>query len=1144
MLSAATAHSGRQPSPAQTFSTKGAGPAGSYQSSRIHRPPSTSDGKMGSEDGDWRSRKDGSTKVAEQRRQNDGDFADGRRDRLVDVKNRQGITNGPHLMSNEWGRYEGERPRNDTHKHDCGERVVQPRYSSGLVRRDGLGDTDFENRHPPVVMSRPYNGSHGGIPGDAKAAPREIARPSPTPGEDVDPDNSVVGHAKAVTRFSNRIKDYQLNELLGRGGFATVYRATSLHSETLGQQVAIKIMDKNAIQTANLIRRVSNEVTIHFSLSHHSILGLYTYFENTTHVYLVTELCINGELFQYLSKRGRLTEPEVRSIMFQVVKGVEYLHGLGIIHRDLKLSNLLLTDRFDVKIADFGLAVKINGREGEQKTMCGTPNYISPEIVTRKPYGLASDLWSLGCMFVTMLTGKPPFETNAVKRTLDKVSRVDFELPGYISPEARDLILRLLQKDPEKRPNASLILSHPFFHSSQPTKALTPIYFPVPFPNFSPLVHEQKPTSPAEAIPPPKVVPTPQLEPAKPSNNVDSLIPFSTLRLKPIKQRTRQGKVAILQNGDVILDLDGEPDLVVFSGDSSQLKLYDRSVDPEHPTTVPTHVYGRDHLPASHLKKYRYAARFVDLVRSKTPKVVFYSPQAKCVLMENDPRADFEMTFYSGMTVFHSSRQNKLEIKLAPPKDAGGAQGTNIIDLTQHPDDIASSLPPHLVPVFRHIQECLRQCTDIAKSQQDPAAPGVIPTTWPIIVKSSNITRGEQHGTVGVNAAPSEVRSTGTHKAADPRHSPSVREAVPVRNGSGPTSNTNITSATTLTAHTHSTAVTTIAPSPPKAAIRPASVISTTASMATTNALQPGDCRFLGGVGWCVKSSDGRYTLFFMDGIQLTVEARSQTVVWVSHQEKVVEGEPERRFKIDKALPDFAKEKLAHLPRFLKLFSVQKAGMWCYIWIQASMRNVGTASNGRSSDMLGAITDERSIASVYVPGMDWYRRPCFRFFTGSKPKFLAAILYKRLRKIDEEYIAAVSTTTGKLKSCSCGYQLGIDGYCTFCRKTTLLASVTKKGLESAELISEIQAVCEDVKASRLAEKGSAREFSTVVPHLAIEVSEAGITYTAVSATESKSVTCSVDDFITWCMLDDDDSPKSIELQMVNDAFIGARSIKP
>ncbi|KAI8801578.1 kinase-like domain-containing protein [Cladochytrium replicatum] len=191
------------------------------------------------------------------------------------------------------------------------------------------------------------------------------------------------------------------------GGFATVYRATSLHSETRGQQVAIKI----AIQAANLIRRVSNEVTIHFSLSHHSILGLYTYFEDATHVYLVTELCINGELFQYLSKRGRLTEPEARSIMFQVVKGVEYLHGFGIIHRDLKLNNLLLTDLFDVKIADFGLA---DGREGSKRP-CG-------EIVTRKPYGLASDLWSL------------------VKRTLDKVSQFDFELPDYISPEARDLV--------------------------------------------------------------------------------------------------------------------------------------------------------------------------------------------------------------------------------------------------------------------------------------------------------------------------------------------------------------------------------------------------------------------------------------------------------------------------------------------------------------------------------------------------------------------------------------------------------------------------------------------------------------------------------------------------------------------------------
>jgi serine/threonine protein kinase len=104
-------------------------------------------------------------------------------------------------------------------------------------------------------------------------------------------------------------------------------------------------------------------------------------------------------------------------------------------------------------LADFGLAVKLQNQLGEQKTMCGTPNYISPykminsrEIVSRTPYGLSSDVWSFGCMLVTLLTGTPPFESNGVKDTLEKVSKVDYKLPANMSLDAKDLIGRLLQK--------------------------------------------------------------------------------------------------------------------------------------------------------------------------------------------------------------------------------------------------------------------------------------------------------------------------------------------------------------------------------------------------------------------------------------------------------------------------------------------------------------------------------------------------------------------------------------------------------------------------------------------------------------------------------------------------------------------------
>ncbi|KAJ3089463.1 Serine/threonine-protein kinase plk4 [Quaeritorhiza haematococci] len=253
--------------------------------------------------------------------------------------------------------------------------------------------------------------------------------------------------SKNVKRFSNKIEDYELDEMLGRGGFGFVHKATSRSLGSYGREVAIKLIDKKLMKAHNMTRRVANEVEIHWQLHHPGIIELYNYFEDANYVYLITELCKNGELYRYIQQRhGALTEPEARTVMHQIVSALQYLHTNGIIHRDLKLSNLLLTENYDVKLADFGLAVKMIDPDAEQKTMCGTPNYISPEILSRQPYGLASDVWSLGCMLVTLLTGSPPFESSAVKNTLDRVSRVDYTLPDHLSSEAKDLIHRLLQK--------------------------------------------------------------------------------------------------------------------------------------------------------------------------------------------------------------------------------------------------------------------------------------------------------------------------------------------------------------------------------------------------------------------------------------------------------------------------------------------------------------------------------------------------------------------------------------------------------------------------------------------------------------------------------------------------------------------------
>ncbi|GCC33026.1 hypothetical protein chiPu_0011492, partial [Chiloscyllium punctatum] len=258
-----------------------------------------------------------------------------------------------------------------------------------------------------------------------------------------------------------------------RGGWREVARVLTSYSVPWGGAAVngmatvcigdtIKI-DKKAMHKVGMVQRVRNEVEIHCQLKHPSILELYNYFEDDNYVYLVLEMCHNGEMSRYLKNRkATFSEDEARHFMHHIVTGMLYLHSHGILHRDLTLSNLLLTSDMNIKIADFGLATQLKMPNEKHFTMCGTPNYIAPEIATHSAHGLESDVWSLGCMFYTFLVGKPPFDTDTVKHTLNKVMLADYKMPTFISNEAQDLIYQLLRKNPEDRISLSSVLDHSF----------------------------------------------------------------------------------------------------------------------------------------------------------------------------------------------------------------------------------------------------------------------------------------------------------------------------------------------------------------------------------------------------------------------------------------------------------------------------------------------------------------------------------------------------------------------------------------------------------------------------------------------------------------------------------------------------------
>ena len=211
-----------------------------------------------------------------------------------------------------------------------------------------------------------------------------------------------------------------------------------------------------------------------------NFLRAFSFFNST---YLVLEICPNGSLMDMVKRRKGLTEPEVRFYSVQIAGAIKYMHGKGIIHRDLKMGNIFLDSKMNAKIGDFGLAaLLVTGRDMQtirRTTLCGTPNYIAPEILQKgkKGHDHMVDIWSLGIIMFAMLTSKPPFQSSTTDEIYRRARERDYEWPiaetshKYISQEAKDLVATMLT-DADERPDPDVIIEHPFFTSGyMPTEA-------------------------------------------------------------------------------------------------------------------------------------------------------------------------------------------------------------------------------------------------------------------------------------------------------------------------------------------------------------------------------------------------------------------------------------------------------------------------------------------------------------------------------------------------------------------------------------------------------------------------------------------------------------------------------------------------
>lgn len=171
---------------------------------------------------------------------------------------------------------------------------------------------------------------------------------------------------------------------------------------------------------------------------------------------------------ELLRRRKRLHELEVQCYTVQIITGLKYLHAHRIIHRDLKLGNLFLNDKMEVRLGDFGLAAKLDFDGEKKRTICGTPNYIAPEVLEGKAgHSYEVDIWSLGVIMYTLIIGKPPFETSDVKATYKRIRMNAYSFPEHvvISDAAKDIISKILNGDPTQRPTLDGILQHEWLNN-------------------------------------------------------------------------------------------------------------------------------------------------------------------------------------------------------------------------------------------------------------------------------------------------------------------------------------------------------------------------------------------------------------------------------------------------------------------------------------------------------------------------------------------------------------------------------------------------------------------------------------------------------------------------------------------------------
>ncbi|XP_043788251.1 calcium/calmodulin-dependent protein kinase type II delta chain isoform X9 [Apis laboriosa] len=266
----------------------------------------------------------------------------------------------------------------------------------------------------------------------------------------------------ACTRFSD---NYELKEELGKGAFSVVRRCVQ---KSTGHEFAAKIINTKKL-TARDFQKLEREARICRKLQHPNIVRLHDSIQEENYHYLVFDLVTGGELFEDIVAREFYSEADASHCIQQILESVHHCHHNGVVHRDLKPENLLLASKAKgaaVKLADFGLAIEVQGEAQAWFGFAGTPGYLSPEVLKKEPYGKPVDIWACGVILYILLVGYPPFWDEDQHRLYAQIKAGSYDYPSpewdTVTPEAKNLINQMLTVNPSKRITASEALKHPW----------------------------------------------------------------------------------------------------------------------------------------------------------------------------------------------------------------------------------------------------------------------------------------------------------------------------------------------------------------------------------------------------------------------------------------------------------------------------------------------------------------------------------------------------------------------------------------------------------------------------------------------------------------------------------------------------------